>query len=541
VALFARLSIVRKLVVLVVAGLMATGTTGLLAVIGVSAVSTDAAGIRLLNEVDHRFTQLHASRVALRAAVSEWNVEPNIAADQTAAAATAVNDAINALGASELPVLDSVGRTRQALVDSRGPNVSQEFPVEFGVVKADLSALCGIAGELVNKARPDRPAAAQSLAEIRQRDQTVDKAAAALRARIDAEGRVFRADASNTTSHIVLTLMTVTVLAALLYVAITVPVGRSLVGPVRRVRSVLEALASGDLTRRAGVVGRDEIAEMAGSLDIALGSMQDSVRAVARSAESLAESSQSLSNVSTEITGAATRTNVEVVDASAVSDNVARHVTSLAAGADQMGNSIREIARSAGEAATVASGAAQEAVGANEKVERLATSSTEIGKVLTLITSIAAQTNLLALNATIEASRAGDAGKGFAVVASEVMELAQETAKATEDIRQRIDAIQADVGAAAEAINRMSTTVGEINHHQSAIANAVEEQAATTAEMSRNVGEAADGAKRIAGNLADVAGATATTKRGIDTVDGAVCELATMSDDLRMLVNRFRY
>ncbi|WP_308442113.1 methyl-accepting chemotaxis protein, partial [Planosporangium flavigriseum] len=134
---------------------------------------------------------------------------------------------------------------------------------------------------------------------------------------------------------------------------------------------------------------------------------------------------------------------------------------------------------------------------ATATVGRLGESSVEIGNVVKMITSIAEQTNLLALNATIEAARAGEAGKGFAVVATEVKDLAQETAKATEDISRRVQSIQTDSTAAVEAIAHIAEVIGQINSFQETIASAVEEQSATTSEMSRNVAEAATGATEI--------------------------------------------
>jgi methyl-accepting chemotaxis protein len=173
-------------------------------------------------------------------------------------------------------------------------------------------------------------------------------------------------------------------------------------------------------------------------------------------------------------------------------------------------------------------------------VGKLGDSSAEIGQVIKVITSIAQQTNLLALNATIEAARAGEAGKGFAVVANEVKELAKETAKATEDISRKIEAIQADTRAAVDAIGTISSVINEINNISSTIATAVEEQNTTTNEMSRNVGEAAQGSGEITKNIAGVAEASQNTARGARDTQNAVQQLVEMSTQLRGLVGQFK-
>ena len=172
---------------------------------------------------------------------------------------------------------------------------------------------------------------------------------------------------------------------------------------------------------------------------------------------------------------------------------VSRNVETVVAATREMTASIEEISRSATESARVANSAVKMADSTNHVVGKLGESSAEIGKVIKVINSIAEQTNLLALNATIEAARAGEAGKGFAVVANEVKDLAKETAKATEDIGQRIDAIQNDTQTAVDAIQKISEVINRINDISGTIASAVEEQTATSNEIARSVVEAARG------------------------------------------------
>ncbi len=254
--------------------------------------------------------------------------------------------------------------------------------------------------------------------------------------------------------------------------------------------------------------------------------------------QTLASAAQELTSVSQQMASNSEETATQASVVSAAAEQVSRNVETVASATEQMGASIHEIAKSANEAARVATAAVKVAEKTNATVSKLGESSTEIGNVIKVITSIAQQTNLLALNATIEAARAGEAGKGFAVVANEVKELAKQTAKATEDIGGKIEAIQTDTKSAVEAIAQIGRIIGQINDMQSTIASAVEEQTATTAEISRNVGEAALGSREIAQNVMGVAQAAHSTTAGAANTKSAAEELARMAVELQHLVNK---
>jgi len=228
----------------------------------------------------------------------------------------------------------------------------------------------------------------------------------------------------------------------------------------------------------------------------------------------------------------------EVVARSA--DEVSQNVQAVASGSEEMGASISEIAQNANEAARVATGAVQAVETTTGTMNKLGDSSREIGDVVRLITSIAEQTNLLALNATIEAARAGDAGKGFAVVADEVKQLAQETARATEDISRRVEAIQEDADQAGRAIADIAGVITRINEFQTTIASAVEEQTATTQAINAGVTEAASGSNLIAQNIAGVAEAAGATAGSMGEARDSARDLAGMSAELTRLISAFR-
>jgi methyl-accepting chemotaxis protein len=261
---------------------------------------------------------------------------------------------------------------------------------------------------------------------------------------------------------------------------------------------------------------------------------------VAENAQALASSSEELTSVSQQMASSAEENRAQANVVASAGEQLSKNAQDVSRSVEDLGASIREIAKSAHEAAKVATTGVEVANTTTSTVAKLGESSAEIGKVLKVITSIAQQTNLLALNATIEAARAGEAGKGFAVVANEVKELAKETAKATEDIGQKIDAIRQVTQGAAEAIAQISKIIIQINDYQSTIASAVEEQSATTREIGISGSDAARGSAEIARNIASVAQASQHAAEGASNTQQAAQELARMAAELQRLVEQFQ-
>ncbi|WP_316980307.1 methyl-accepting chemotaxis protein [Shumkonia mesophila] len=258
----------------------------------------------------------------------------------------------------------------------------------------------------------------------------------------------------------------------------------------------------------------------------------EAVRSVAAAATEMQSSSESMSATAEEATRQATAV-------AAASEQASANVQTVASAAEELSSSVSEIGRQVIQASQIASAAVTEAEQTNVKVQGLAAAAQKIGEVVALITDIAEQTNLLALNATIEAARAGDAGKGFAVVASEVKNLANQTAKATDEIGAQITGIQSATQEAVSAIESITKTISKINEVNSGVASAVEEQGAATQEIARNVEQAAAGTQEVSANIGGVSAAANDTGAAATQIQSTAADLSRQSETLRAEVDKF--
>jgi methyl-accepting chemotaxis protein len=337
------------------------------------------------------------------------------------------------------------------------------------------------------------------------------------------------------------TIILVLVAGLLLAAAVALTVARAIGRRLDALQQVLSEMADGDLTEHAPDPAGHEIGAMSRSVHRAASRMRETVREVAQISTGLSAGSADLQQASRNLAGDTDQASGRIGSIDAAAGEVSAGVQAVASGAEEMGAAIREISISATEAAQVAANAVGAAAQAKELMIKLDDSSAQIDSVVRAITAIAEQTNLLALNATIEAARAGETGKGFAVVAGEVKDLAQETAKATEEISRRTEAIQADTRVAVDAIAGIGDVIERINDYQNTIASAVEEQSATTSNMTGDLNRAAGGTSQISRQLADVVAVTATTRDAAQATERTAADLAGIATRLNTMVGAFRY
>jgi len=345
-------------------------------------------------------------------------------------------------------------------------------------------------------------------------------------------------------------------------------VARNLIARLVTLVKTTETVAKGDLTVEIMDGGHDEIGQMADALRVfknnglemerlrkeqviaeeraqeqrrnAMMSLADKCdTSVGTIVEGLAASATQMQNTAGHLTGLAREAAGQSGAAASGAESASVNVQAMAAAVLEMSESIREISQRVSESADIARSADTQVRQTNQTVDSLKQAAQTVGEIVGLINDIASQTNLLALNATIEAARAGEAGKGFAVVASEVKALANQTAKATDDIRQQIEQMQRITINAVEAIGTISTTIERINEISATVASAVEEQGAAIEDVARNAQAAADATGQVSDNIVGVSAASDRTGEAAGQVLAAAGELAKVADNLRREVSGF--
>ena len=363
--------------------------------------------------------------------------------------------------------------------------------------------------------------------------------------------------------------MIVGILSLLMGLGVSFVVSRGITRPIRAMTTAMQSLAKGDMSTQIPTTdSKDEIGEMAKSVEVFKVNMIEADRLRAeqealkqRAAEERRKAMIDLAgrfeatagSIVTGVTAQATElqataqsmassaeeTSRQSSTVAAASEQATQNVNTVAAATEQLAASVREILQRVTESTGLTNETAKAASSANTDMVALASAMERIGQVVGLISGIAGQTNLLALNATIEAARAGDAGKGFAVVASEVKALANQTAKATEEISAQISAIQAATQGSVRAIQGIVTRIGQVNETAGAIAAAVEEQGAATAEIARNVAEAAKGTVEVTNNISGVNAAAQQSGVAASEVLAAASSLSQNSEELKVQVEAF--
>lgn len=432
---------------------------------------------------------------------------------------------------------------RENLSGSEGLPLNEEVKKALNDIKPALDSYIKDAEELTLLAFKNRSQALSGLDKFFTVFETLEDEMSKLSDLIEKNWLEIQAAGDKATAsskNLIMIMSIITFLILLASVVVAFFISNAVGHALSEAGRIAEAVAGGDLTVRGNVTRKDETGRLAMALNNMADNLMDMIGQLQNSTGQISMTSGELAASSMQMGSNSEETSRQVSSVSAAGEQTNRNVQTVASAAEEMTATIKEISKNVQEASSITSQAVHVAESTNQTISKLNDSSAEIGKVVKVITSIAQQTNLLALNATIEAARAGEAGKGFAVVANEVKDLAKETAKATEEISQKIEAIQTDTKSAVSAIGEIGQIIGKINEISMTIAGAVEEQAATTTEISRNMAEAARGTSEVVQNITSVSTASKSTAEGAANVMAASKILSKMGEDLMEVAGRFK-
>ena len=465
---------------------------------------------------------------------------------------------------------------------SHARKVAPEYEAEYAAIEANYKIAFEATVEAGRLSLAGKQAAAVDLMEKRQLP-AIRAARLSLRGVVEKLDKVMgdhasqlSDDADSMYNHSI----TIVALCVLLISACGVWIAMSgMAGPIKRMTDAMTRLSSGDkAVEVAGVERKDEIGQMAKAVQIFKDNMiaaerlqteqreaekkqmseqEERQRVATERAKRMAELTQAFDKVvnevlgkvsvatselhasATSMTATAEETSRQSTTVAAASEEATTNVQTAAASAEELSSSIAEISRQVGMSSKIANDAVDQVRHTNETVRGLAEAANKVGEVVSLINGIASQINLLALNATIEAARAGDAGKGFAVVAAEVKTLANQTAKATEEITAQIVSIQSATGGAVTAIEGIGATIKEINEIAGSIAAAVEEQSTATQEIARNVQQAAAGTREVSSSIGTVSQAASEVGSAASQVLSGAESMSKQAKDLKREVDDF--
>jgi methyl-accepting chemotaxis protein len=462
---------------------------------------------------------------------------------------------------------------KKCLADLKGMQLSESSKSLLGTLEETMANARQLNNEAIALAAKgsDREAAALFTGEGAARKKAIDDAEEAIYADHESQIQKAYAQVEAITSELRVVLILATIISLVLSIFLGAILTGGIVEPLKTAVAFTDKLGAGDLSnnvREQFLSRKDEIGDLARSLQVMSENLRKLIQNVSGSVTTLGFSATALSDIAGQTAGGVKAMSEKTTTVAAAAEESSSNTTSVAASMEQASSSLAsvasateemsatvgEIASNSEKARSISEQAMSQAQTISSMMQQLGAAAQEIGKVTETITDISSQTNLLALNATIEAARAGAAGKGFAVVANEIKELARQTAAATEDIKAKIGGVQSSTGSAISDIDKIVDVIKEVGSIVSSIAAAIEEQSTVTRDVAGNIAQASAGVKEanerinqtatvarsIAQDIAGVSAAVGEISEGGEQVRSSAADLSSLSDQLKQMIGQFK-